>query len=207
MKNSPYKARTPVQKRGIETKAKIIKAASSLFCEKGFHNINAADIAARAGVATGTFYSYFNDKKEVLVDVLRLFYQEVTEKVLRSSPGEWQGIMEGRKFISSMIKSFYAAHAINPRLHKQLNALILLDKDIEEINRNEERKVISLIKSFMESHREDIRVADLEAAAEMIFLVSDEMIHRIKITGSDTMSERLLKELEDMLCRFLLKEQ
>ena len=62
----PNKARIPKQTRGIETKEKIIRAATKLFTDMGYYQTNALQIAAAADVATGTFYSYFNIKRRSL---------------------------------------------------------------------------------------------------------------------------------------------
>ena len=59
--------RNPQQKRSKEKKDRIIKAGFELFCEKGYHNTNTIEIAERAGVSTGTVYSYFKDKKDIYV--------------------------------------------------------------------------------------------------------------------------------------------
>jgi TetR/AcrR family fatty acid metabolism transcriptional regulator len=54
--------RTPVpDKRGA-----ILRAATSVFAEKGFFNAKVADIAKAAGVADGTVYLYFKNKDDVL---------------------------------------------------------------------------------------------------------------------------------------------
>ena len=79
---SKNKARIPVQKRSIETKEKIINAAWTLFAEKGYFKIRTHDLAQRAGVATGSFYGYFNNKKEVAIELIRSFYKEASEKAL-----------------------------------------------------------------------------------------------------------------------------
>src|SRR5215204_1698219 len=44
----------------------ILRAATSVFAEKGFFNSKVADIAKAAGVADGTVYLYFKNKDDVL---------------------------------------------------------------------------------------------------------------------------------------------
>ncbi len=209
MSEQKHKARTPVQKRGIETKKKIIEAAEVLFSEKGYHKTNALEIAERAGVATGSFYGYFNNKKEVLIEVIRNFYADASEKVLntyqaRVRDNSADNYREGRNLVHFMIQALYAAHEINPALHREFMAMILLDKEIEDINREEERKVVITMTSLLNTYREHIRVKDIEAAALLLYRVSEEIIHRIRIMGTDIDNNRILAELEDMVCRYLL---
>lgn len=207
-----HQARTPVQKRGIETKKKIIDAAEALFGEKGYHKTNALEIAARAGVATGSFYSYFNNKKEVLIEIIRNFYATTTEKVLNSYDVKIQdnatgNYLEGKKLIHNMIQALFDAHTISPSLHREFVAMVLLDKEIEAISREEDKKVISAMKFLFETLSEHTRVRDTEAASILLHRISEEIIHYTRIMGADIESGRLLAELEDMVCRYVLMEE
>lgn len=58
--------RTNRQKRAKETKAKIIAAAKKVIAEKGFDNVSIEDIAKQANVATGSFYTYFKRKEDII---------------------------------------------------------------------------------------------------------------------------------------------
>lgn len=59
--------RTPEQSQQIreERRTQIIEAALQLFAEKGLHDTNVSEIAARAGVSQGTVYWYFDSKAEL----------------------------------------------------------------------------------------------------------------------------------------------
>jgi AcrR family transcriptional regulator len=52
----------PRTKRGKETLNKILSAAAQIFYEKGYSAANVNEIATLAGIATGTFYIYFDGK-------------------------------------------------------------------------------------------------------------------------------------------------
>ncbi|HKY91902.1 MAG TPA: TetR/AcrR family transcriptional regulator, partial [Nevskiaceae bacterium] len=43
----------------------LLDAAAAEFGEKGFHDSSIVSITARAGVALGTFYTYFDSKDEL----------------------------------------------------------------------------------------------------------------------------------------------
>ena len=49
----------------IQTRQRLIDAATRLFAERGLHGVTSHDIARAAGVASGTFYLHFRDKTEV----------------------------------------------------------------------------------------------------------------------------------------------
>jgi len=209
MSKQKHLARTPVQKRGMETRQKIIEAAEELFAKKGYLKTNALEIAAAAGVATGSFYAYFNNKKEVLIEIIRAFYATTSEKVLnaynvQASDNATDNYREGRKLVRSMIRAHYDAHNVNPSLHRELLAMVLLDKEIEAISREEDRKVIAAMMLLFKEYRKYIRIKDAEAASILLHRVGEEIIHNIRIMGSDIEGKRLLAELEDMVCRYLL---
>jgi TetR/AcrR family transcriptional regulator, fatty acid metabolism regulator protein len=50
----------------VDKREAILRAATSVFAEKGFFNSKVADIAKAAGVADGTVYLYFKNKDDVL---------------------------------------------------------------------------------------------------------------------------------------------
>jgi len=57
--------KTPKTARGQKTRNKLLKAAEIEFGEKGFHEAAISGITYRAGVALGTFYTYFESKEEI----------------------------------------------------------------------------------------------------------------------------------------------
>jgi AcrR family transcriptional regulator len=59
----------PVMARGARTRATLVKAARALFERQGYLDTNVGDIAKRARVAHGTFYTYFSSKEEIFAEV------------------------------------------------------------------------------------------------------------------------------------------
>ena len=59
------KNKTPKTERGKRTRDKLLRAAEIEFGDKGFHAAAISGITYRAGVALGTFYTYFESKEEI----------------------------------------------------------------------------------------------------------------------------------------------
>ena len=59
----------PVTSRGQRTRTTLVGAARALFEKNGYLDTSVADIAARAKVAHGTFYTYFDSKEDVFAEV------------------------------------------------------------------------------------------------------------------------------------------
>jgi AcrR family transcriptional regulator len=68
----------PLTPKGRERRSEILRAARKVFEERGFLETRVADIVAAAGVAQGTFYSYFNSKEAVFAEVA----QQVVETMM-----------------------------------------------------------------------------------------------------------------------------
>lgn len=66
-------ARTP----SGDKERQLLDAATRLFAEKGFHQTTVQEVAAAAGVATGTFYLYFSSKEALFHALIQSLYQEV----------------------------------------------------------------------------------------------------------------------------------
>lgn len=57
--------REPKTARGRKTRDRLLEAAEIEFGERGFHDTAISGITHRAGVALGTFYTYFQSKEEI----------------------------------------------------------------------------------------------------------------------------------------------
>jgi len=66
----PPRARVSQQSRP-QGQVLLLRAAEELFGERSYHRTTVADICARAGMATGSFYSYYGSKAEIFAAVVR----------------------------------------------------------------------------------------------------------------------------------------
>ncbi len=57
--------------QGQRTRARLLEAAEAEFGQKGFYEAQIVDITRRAGVAHGTFYTYFPSKEAIFVELVR----------------------------------------------------------------------------------------------------------------------------------------
>src|SRR5947207_10103315 len=55
----------------------ILDAAKGAFADKGFEGTSIADIARIAQISDGLVYRYFRNKRELLYEVLRQFYERI----------------------------------------------------------------------------------------------------------------------------------
>lgn len=61
--------RTAAERSREQTRERLLAGARALFAELGLHHVTTHDIAGRAGVAAGTFYLHFSNKREIFREI------------------------------------------------------------------------------------------------------------------------------------------
>ncbi|MGI9053914.1 MAG: TetR/AcrR family transcriptional regulator [Ilumatobacteraceae bacterium] len=118
----------PLTARGARTRAALVKAARGLFERHGYVETSVGDIAKRARVAHGTFYTYFQSKEEIFAevadalqaDLLRAAEAEphlpagspLSERIERANRGYLRGYEENARMMGVLEQ----VATFNPRL-------------------------------------------------------------------------------------------
>lgn len=82
----------PKTARGRRTLRLLLDAAAEEFGEKGFHEASISQITARAGMAIGSFYTYFDSKEAIFTALVRDMSAQVKEFVRPRIAGVSGGI-------------------------------------------------------------------------------------------------------------------
>lgn len=78
----PTKRRTQTVPK-TERRLQILTAAREVFAKRGYHQTTIDDIVLSAGLARGTFYLYFEDKRAVFSDLIDRFAAKLTMAIER----------------------------------------------------------------------------------------------------------------------------
>jgi len=73
--------KAPKTQRGRRTRNRLLEAAEIEFGRKGFHEASISGITYRAGVALGTFYTYFESKEQVFRALVRYMSRRTRERI------------------------------------------------------------------------------------------------------------------------------
>ena len=73
------------QQRREQRRGEIIAAAKRVFKERGYHAASIGDIIDAAGVARGTFYLYFEGKREIFIELSAEFLELIRGSVRKIS--------------------------------------------------------------------------------------------------------------------------
>ncbi|NBJ68778.1 MULTISPECIES: TetR/AcrR family transcriptional regulator [Clostridia] len=65
----------------LEKKRKLVEIGIKLIAQKGYHNTSIQEIANKAGVSKGSFYSYFPSKKVFMKTTMKEFHRFMMEEL------------------------------------------------------------------------------------------------------------------------------
>ncbi|PHQ68287.1 MAG: TetR family transcriptional regulator [Robiginitomaculum sp.] len=107
----------PKTARGLRTRDKILKAAASEFGSKGYHETGITDITKTAGVALGTFYTYYKSKEVVFRALVSHMGELTREWIAKRIAGAPDRLTAERMGIAAFIEF--------AREHKDLYRIIM----------------------------------------------------------------------------------
>src|SRR5438105_8654225 len=119
-----------------ERRAQLVNAARDVFGGKGYHAATVDDITRAAGVAKGTFYLYFDEKREVYYELVRSFLQHVKDigaSVAREvhTPAEFYARSE--RAAAELVRLFVDQHGLARLAYRESMSL---DEELERMLRD-----------------------------------------------------------------------
>ena len=73
------------QEMALKTRENLIEAAKKVISIKGFKEASIQDITEEAGVAKGTFYTYFKTKEEIVEELLKTKFVKYDDEFLNKT--------------------------------------------------------------------------------------------------------------------------
>jgi len=67
-----------------DKKIEIFNIGRELFCSKGFKDTNISDITKKAGIAVGTFYSYYPSKEKLFIEIYLKENEKLKNSIMKS---------------------------------------------------------------------------------------------------------------------------
>ncbi|WII36280.1 TetR/AcrR family transcriptional regulator [Paenibacillus thiaminolyticus] len=196
--------RTPSQERSIRTREAILQASMRLFSEKGFHQTNTKQIAAAAGVSTGSFYAYFADKREVFIEALKRYNQHFMDTFhasLEEVDLQNSGVRPG---IAHVVDSLIRSHEVYTEFHNELEVMYQSDLEIKQLMDEQYEIGRRLTLEYLNLTRDQLRVTDIEAASFIVFETLDRLVDTIVFSALPVSPERIKAETIDMIAAYLL---
>lgn len=182
----------------IDKRNLILNKAEELFREKGYQTVKVEDITKALGIAKGSFYTYFQSKEDVILEIIELFKEKL--KILLSEID----VSKDTKYILKeyiykkaeiLVKSF---HKMNPRnLIDLIGNPIFYEKKKEIIKINIDFIVNNIVKKYENSKLDNLFIAEyiLSSIEEYFFR---QMLEN-KIGDRETYLERKKEEIEQIV--------
>ncbi|NJN03255.1 MAG: TetR/AcrR family transcriptional regulator [Leptolyngbyaceae cyanobacterium SL_1_1] len=117
-----------------ETQTKILRAAQRLFAKKGYGGTSTRELAQAAGVAEGTLFRHFDNKKAILVEVATQGWIEILTDLLTelSEMGSYKAVAQvmRRRMLSlpknsDMMRVCFMEAQFHPELREQIQAEVI----------------------------------------------------------------------------------
>lgn len=96
----------PITPKGRERRAEILRAARKVFEEQGFLDTRVADIVAAAGVAQGSFYTYFDSKEAVFTEVAEQVVETMMNDLRGKGDQDVEPVDRVRRDITRYVEAF-----------------------------------------------------------------------------------------------------
>jgi AcrR family transcriptional regulator len=162
------------QERSRATVDALVEATARILVREGFDKASTNRIAEVAGVSVGSLYQYFPSKEALVAAVIERHRQEIMQ-VVRGELAEAanQPMEQG---VRTLVAVAVKAHRVDPKLHR------VLAEQIPRVGRLEKaetfnRENYALFRAYLESHRDEIRAADLELAAFICVTAIEAVTH------------------------------
>jgi len=118
--------KAPRTERGRRTVRKLLEAAAQEFGQRGFHEAAITGITQRAGVALGTFYTYFESKEELFRALVRDMSQATRAHVAEAVRGAPDRLAAERTGLAAFI-AFTRKH---PELYRIIEEAQFVAEDV-----------------------------------------------------------------------------
>ena len=117
-----------------ETQTRILKSAEKLFAKHGYGGTTTRDLAQAAGVAEGTLFRHFENKKAILVAVATQGWMEILTDLLTelSEMGSYKAVaqvmrkrMLGLQANTDMLRVCFMEAQFHPELRDRIQAEVI----------------------------------------------------------------------------------
>jgi AcrR family transcriptional regulator len=192
----------PQRRNSIQTKENLLTAAMELISEKGYHQTNTNEIAARAGTAVGSFYAYFKDKKAILLELIKRHLDEVDRDFFAADLKQQLLFNDTREMLYLLIRHMVKLFECHSAFHAKVQTIQQAIPEIAKLYHKHEEKMFHKTRELLQHYHERLKVVDLDRAAFIIAVASDAVIDAIKSTPE--LDERAyLQDLVEMLHGYL----
>jgi AcrR family transcriptional regulator len=199
---SPRK--TASQQRSRATVDALVGATARILIEEGYERASTNRIAAVAGVSIGSLYQYFPSKEALVAAAAERHTQELARVALGAmiKVAEQPVEVGARELVAAAID----AHRVDPKLHRVLAEQVPRIGRLEDIDAVE-RRGGAFLQSYLDAHRDEIDVADVNLAAFVLTTTVEALTHVAVLRRPDLLdgdkAGAFVNEVAGLVLRYL----
>jgi AcrR family transcriptional regulator len=199
----------PTTERGRRMRARLLAAAREVFERDGFLDARVTDISAAAGVAHGSFYTYFRSKTEIFRALVAATMDELYASLGAGAYGA--GPLAGRpqdavERIDRANRSFVAMYRENTALMALFEQVTTFDPEVRALRQTARERMVGRVRHSIEQLQADGLVAaglDAEYSGHALVAMVNGLVHYWLVLGADFDEERLIATMTDLWARSL----
>jgi AcrR family transcriptional regulator len=112
---------TRAERKKQELRREIVDAAFDCFAERGYHATGIADIAAQLGIGHGTFYRYFDNKRDIVDHVITDIVERVVAALAANNAPEAVDTLDDyREQVARIGECLWSVFGADPRVARFL---------------------------------------------------------------------------------------
>ena len=188
------------QQRSRATVDALVEATARILVKEGFDKASTNRIAEVAGVSVGSLYQYFPSKEALVAAVIERHQQEIMQTVRR----ELQGVLNEPvdNAVHKLVVVAVKAHRLDPKLHRVLAEQIPRVGKLEKLEQFN-RENFTLFTTYLESHRDELRVDDVALASFVCVTAIEALTHNAVLHYSNILSDETMEALIEEAARLV----
>ena len=204
-----YKRSSLMQERMEQNRMAILDSARELIAHGGFKEASIQAIAERAGVSTGLVYRYFENKSQILIEVLSAAIRrevEILDHIAKSDLTPKQKLQKSvTTFVKRAMNSPQLAYSlmfepVDPEMeHERFRSKQLIKQSIKEI--------LAEGKVNGEFDFEDLNTAALGVVGSMTFVVIEPLNPSRNVMFDQNYKDYFVKQIADFCVNAVRKQQ
>jgi AcrR family transcriptional regulator len=154
----------------------ILEAAARVLSKHGFADTTTNLIASTAGISIGSLYQYFGNKHEIISALhVRHSYQLLERIQATAAKTEGESLPRA---LAALVDAVIDEHLVDPSLHRILE-IEFPSYEPAFAEHEADQKILGFFRAFLESHRGNTAVPDLDIAAYFILRTLFSLSHAL----------------------------
>ena len=163
-----------VTAKGLRTRDELLDAARRVFERDGYLDTRVADIAAAAGLAHGSFYTYFSSKQDVFLAIVRDVGRQIGDAVA-SSPADAE--LDAYEALDRSNRRYLDVYRANSVIWALVEQVATIDPEIHRIRllgrRRHVERVAKTIQRWQDRGLADRGIDPRTTAGAMVSMLSN----------------------------------